>query len=97
MVSDTQLTGLELKRGRYYKLLREIDAIPSGVYRFEGTRDGEYEFSVDASRSVRFIIDELDETSIAAVSYRGGRAARVSADEFIDQIFLKLSREVNGA
>ncbi len=90
-MSDTQVRGMELKRGRYYKLLREIDAIPSGVYRFEGARDGEYEFSVDASRMVRFIIDELDETSIAAVSYRGGRAAQVSADEFIDRIFSRLS------
>jgi hypothetical protein len=78
---------VELKRGRYYKLLRRVEAIPAGVYRFEGVSSGSLEFSVGKRRSVRFIVRQVERTLIAPVTYKAGRSQEMSERDFFEQVY----------
>lgn len=86
-----------LKRGRYYKLLRRVDAIPAGVYRFEGTCGGSLEFSVGKRRSVRFVVHEIDRTLIAPVAFKAGRVHGMSERGFFEQIYENIEAGVDEA
>jgi hypothetical protein len=64
-----------------------IDAIPAGVYRFEGTYGGSLEFSVGKGRSVRFVVHEVEPTLIAPVAFKVGRAHGMSEQDFFEQVY----------
>ncbi len=86
-----------MKRGRFYKLLRRVEAIPAGVYRFEGVRGEGLEFSVGKRRCVRFVVCEVERTLIAPVAYKVGRSQGMSEREFFEQVYENIDVGVRGA
>jgi hypothetical protein len=83
-----------LRQGRFYRLLEQVQAIPAGVYRFEGARGCGMEFSVGAQRSVRFTVKKIDTSKISLVSYRRGQAQRYSESEFFDRVYENIEKGV---
>lgn len=88
---------IELKRGRFYKLLRRVEAIPAGVYRFEGLRGGGLEFSVGRGRSVRFAVRDVEQTLIVPVAYKVGRIQGMSERDFFEQVYENIELGVQEA
>lgn len=64
-----------------------MEAIPAGVYRYEGCHAGGFEFSVGARRAVRFVLRRLDKTLIVQVPYRTGFSQRSSEYEFLEGLY----------
>lgn len=84
----------DLKSGRYYKILQRVQAIPAGIYRYEGMRGGAPEFSVGIRRAIRFRIPTIDRTLVVPVPYVSGRTQRVSEARFFAEVYENLGSEI---
>ena len=83
-----------LREGRFYRILKRVDAIPAGTYRFEGWCGGGFEFSVGSAREIRFKLKDIDGTLIVQVPYSRARLCRTSARDFLRELYDNIGSDV---
>lgn len=83
-----------LREGRFYRILKRVDAIPAGTYRFEGWCRSGFEFSVGAAREIRFKLKDIDGTLIVQVPYSRARLCRTSARDFLRELYDNIGSDV---
>lgn len=83
-----------LRAGRFYRILKRVDAIPAGTYRFEGWCGGGFEFSVGSTREIRFKLKDIDGTLVVQVPYTRGCLCRTTAKDFLRELYDNIGNDV---